>query len=113
MAVSRTALVNRLRAARSLPVVSDRGSAGFGKTTLLAQWATRDDRPFAFLTLDRPETDAATLVTRIEAATASLAAAPFVLVLDDAHLLTADAAASRHDPRPASARRRDDRARRP
>ncbi len=94
MAVSRAALVNRLRAARSLPVVSVVAPTGFGKTTLLAQWATRDGRPFAFLTLDRPETDAATLVTRIDAATASLAAAPFVLVIDDAHLLSADAAAT-------------------
>jgi LuxR family maltose regulon positive regulatory protein len=68
--------------------------AGYGKTTLLGQWAARDGRPFAFLTLDTPGTDAATLVARIEAATATLAAEPFVLVIDDAHLLSADAAAT-------------------
>ena len=109
--VSRAALVNRLRAARSFPVVSVVAPAGYGKTTLLAQWAARDGRPFAFLTLDTPETGAATLVAGIEAATATVAAEPFVLVIDDAHLLSADAAAVGHHAGPALARRRHDRPR--
>ena len=46
-AVSRTALVNRLRAGRSARAVSVVAPGGYGKTTLLAQWAVRDDRPFA------------------------------------------------------------------
>src|SRR4051794_33184134 len=44
--VYRTALVNRLRAARSQPVVTIVAPAGFGKTTLIAQWREREDRPF-------------------------------------------------------------------
>ena len=49
--VSRTALVNRLRTHRS-PVVLVTAPAGYGKTTLLAQWAKRDARPFAWVTAD-------------------------------------------------------------
>ncbi len=119
--VSRTGLVNRLRAARSFPVASIVAPRGYGKTTLLAQWAARDDRPFAFVALDTRVTDAAALVARIAEAAptlasdvpargsdppdtwawgtavprlagGALAAEPFVLVLDDAQLLTADAA---------------------
>ena len=42
--VFRTALVNRLRAARGHTAVSLVAPAGYGKTTLLAQLADRDDR---------------------------------------------------------------------
>ena len=45
----RTALVNRLRAARSYTVVTVVAPLGYGKTTLLSQWASRDDRPFVRL----------------------------------------------------------------
>ena len=50
--VPRTALVNRLRASSSYPVVTVLAPAGYGKTTLLAQWAERDPRPFAWLSSD-------------------------------------------------------------
>src|SRR5262249_13650034 len=50
--IRRTALVNRLRAARAVPVISLVAPAGYGKTTLLAQWAERDERPFAWVSLD-------------------------------------------------------------
>ena len=43
--VSRTALVNRLRAAGAFPLVLVVAPAGYGKTTLLSQWAARDVRP--------------------------------------------------------------------
>jgi LuxR family maltose regulon positive regulatory protein len=113
--VVRTALVNRLRAARA-PLVLVRAPAGYGKTTLLAQWAARDARPFGWLELDDEDNDPAVLVRRIGLAlrrltpevipaagerrpqgastairrlSAAVRAAerPFVLVLDDAHSL--------------------------
>ena len=54
-AASRTALVNRLRAARTCSVVTLVAPLGYGKTTLLSQWVERDERPFAWVTLDGPE----------------------------------------------------------
>jgi hypothetical protein len=59
--IARTPLLNRLRtqstAVRLVTVVAP---PGYGKTTLLAQWAARDERPFAWLTAE-PD-DAAPLV---------------------------------------------------
>ena len=55
--VSRTALVNRLRANNSVPVVSVAAPAGYGKTTLMAQWAARDHRPFAWVSIDARDED--------------------------------------------------------
>ena len=55
--IPRTALVNRLRASRSRPVVTLSAPAGYGKTTALAQWALRDDRAFAWVTLDERDND--------------------------------------------------------
>jgi LuxR family maltose regulon positive regulatory protein len=89
--VSRTALVNRLRAAASLPVAAVVAPDGYGKTTLLAQWAARDPRPFWFVELAAPTEEPQT--TRLgEAALAALdSETPFVLVVDDADLLDEDA----------------------
>jgi LuxR family transcriptional regulator, maltose regulon positive regulatory protein len=114
--VSRTALVKRLRVAGTCPVVTLLAPAGYGKTTLLAQWACRDERPFAWVTVD-DSYDAlqllrhvAAALSRVEAIDASatralgarrsarsairrLASAlfscerPLVLVLDDVQLL--------------------------
>jgi LuxR family maltose regulon positive regulatory protein len=90
-AASRTALVNRLRTARSQPVATVVAPAGYGKTTLLAQWAARDERAFAWASLAGCETDPVALLTEL---TSSLGAAPepLVVVIDDAHLLPRDAA---------------------
>ena len=54
---SRTALVNRLRAARSHPLTTLVAPAGYGKTTVLSQWATRDGRAFARVSLDERDSD--------------------------------------------------------
>jgi LuxR family maltose regulon positive regulatory protein len=43
--VRRTALVNRLVGSQWTPYVDVTAPAGYGKTTLLAQWAARDSRP--------------------------------------------------------------------
>ena len=50
--VPRPGLVNRLRAARDHRLVTLVAPAGYGKTTLLSQWAERDARRFAWVTLD-------------------------------------------------------------
>ena len=57
----RTALVNRLRADRSA-TSSIVAPGGYGKTTLLAQWAARDDRAFAWISLDRRDNDPVVLL---------------------------------------------------
>jgi LuxR family transcriptional regulator, maltose regulon positive regulatory protein len=67
-AVSRTAVVNLLRAARAARLVSVVAPGGYGKTTLLAQWAARDDRRFAWLLLDRRDNDPAALLRHVVAA---------------------------------------------
>ena len=66
--VSRTALVNRLRAAGAFPVVLVVAPAGYGKTSLLAQWAAKDARPFAWLSIDRRDNDPAVLLRHLAAA---------------------------------------------
>src|SRR5436305_1213357 len=42
--------------------------AGYGKTTLLSQWAERDSRPFAWVTLDDRDNDPVVLLRHIAAA---------------------------------------------
>ena len=55
--VRRNELVERLRASDSASVVSITAPAGYGKTTLLAEWAERDRRPFAWVSLDEADGD--------------------------------------------------------
>lgn len=66
--VPRSALVNRLRNASEARVISIATPPGYGKTTLLAQWATRDKRPFAWISLDDRDNDPVALLTYIAAA---------------------------------------------
>ncbi len=66
--VSRTGLVNRLRAAKGARVVSVTAPAGYGKTTLLAQWADRDPRTFAWVSLEDRDNDPAAFLTYVAAA---------------------------------------------
>jgi LuxR family maltose regulon positive regulatory protein len=66
--VPRTALVNRLKASHEARVFSVAAPAGYGKTTLLAQWAARDQRPFAWVSLERRDDDPVALLTYIAAA---------------------------------------------
>jgi LuxR family maltose regulon positive regulatory protein len=65
--VSRTALVNRLRATTT-PVATVIAPAGYGKTTLLAQWAERDPRTFVWVTVDERDNDPVVLLRHIAAA---------------------------------------------
>jgi LuxR family transcriptional regulator, maltose regulon positive regulatory protein len=66
--VSRTALVNRLRAGGAFPLVVVVAPAGYGKTTLLAQWAAKDARPFAWLSIDERDNDPLVLLRHLAAA---------------------------------------------
>jgi LuxR family transcriptional regulator, maltose regulon positive regulatory protein len=66
--VSRTGLVNRLRANKGFPVVAITAPGGYGKTTLLAQWADRDARPFAWVSVDSRDADPIFLLRHVAAA---------------------------------------------
>ncbi len=66
--IPRAALVNKLRAARGVTVAVVSAPAGYGKTTLLAEWERRDERPFAWLSLDESENDPTVFLTYVAAA---------------------------------------------
>ena len=55
--VRRNELVERLRASETASIVSITAPAGYGKTTLLAEWAERDRRPFAWVSVDEADGD--------------------------------------------------------
>ena len=119
--VPRSALVERLRSSSARVVLVD-APAGYGKTTLLTQWALQDGRPFAWITLDVRDNDPVSLVAhaagaldriapvgrsvltslrgrdsaiwgasvvRLGAVAASFRQ-PFVIVLDDVHVLRSE-----------------------
>ncbi len=67
-AVSRTALVNRLRGLAERTVVSIVAPAGYGKTTLCAQWAARDGRPCAWVAIDERDNDPVVFLRHLAAA---------------------------------------------
>jgi len=94
--VSRTALVNRLRATTT-PVATVVAPAGYGKTTLLAQWAERDPRTFAWVSLDDRDNDPVVLLRHIAAAL--MREAPLDERLVDALRVSAPSVWSRAVPR--------------
>ena len=63
--VRRLALIDRLTQGRSFPVMSVVAPAGYGKTTLLAQWAERNGQAFAWVSLDGRDNDPKVLLTYI------------------------------------------------
>jgi len=79
--VSRAGLIRTARA-RGCRVVGVTAPAGYGKSTLLAEWAEMEDRPVGWVSLDRFDDDPAALLqvlsyafARISGQTASVAAA--------------------------------------
>jgi LuxR family maltose regulon positive regulatory protein len=66
--ISRTAIINRLRASQSFPLVTLVAPAGSGKSTILAQWADRDERPFAWVSIDEGDNEPVILLRHIAAA---------------------------------------------
>jgi LuxR family transcriptional regulator, maltose regulon positive regulatory protein len=67
-AVQRVGLLDYLEASSSTPVVAIFAPPGYGKTTLLAQWAERDPRPFEWLTIDQQHNDPAVLLRSLAVA---------------------------------------------
>ena len=66
--VPRTALVNLLRDSRDARVILLSAPPGYGKTTLLAEWASRSRRLFAWVTLDDNDNDPIVLLSCIAGA---------------------------------------------
>jgi LuxR family transcriptional regulator, maltose regulon positive regulatory protein len=66
--VGRPRLIDRLAHHNPRPVVSLVAPPGFGKTTLLAQWAERDDRAVAWVSAEEPDNDPMVLLSYIAAA---------------------------------------------
>jgi LuxR family transcriptional regulator, maltose regulon positive regulatory protein len=63
--VERSALVDRLASMHDTPIVAILAPAGYGKSSILAQWATRDSRPFLWVSIDRRDNDPAILLTYV------------------------------------------------
>jgi LuxR family maltose regulon positive regulatory protein len=78
--------------ASTAPLVALVAPAGYGKTTLLTDWDAHDERAFAWVTLTAADDDAARLKAMVAAAVEPIGPGPFVLVLDDVHLLRRAAA---------------------
>ena len=66
--VHRTRVLRRLRAARDERIVSVLAPPGYGKTTVLAQWASSDPRSVAWLTADHGDDDPEVLLSYLAAA---------------------------------------------
>ena len=66
--VRRTRLLRQLRSVPSRPVVSIVAPPGYGKTSLLVQWATEEPRPVAWLTADDTDNDPVVLLSDLAAA---------------------------------------------
>jgi len=61
--ITRSLLIERLRRENSRPVVSVVAPAGYGKTTLLSQWAERNGQAFAWVSVDEKDNDPKVLLT--------------------------------------------------
>jgi LuxR family transcriptional regulator, maltose regulon positive regulatory protein len=66
--VARTALVEQLLATGARPVVCAVAPAGYGKTTLLAQWAERKGHRVGWVSVDQRDNDPAVLLTYLAVA---------------------------------------------
>ncbi len=66
--VRRARLLRQLRSARDRPFVSIVAPPGYGKTSLLVQWAARDSRSVAWLTADDGDNDPVVFLTYLAAA---------------------------------------------
>ena len=63
--VRRSPLIERLAGDDSCPVVSVAAPAGYGKTTLLSQWAEGNGQSFAWVSVDEADNDPKVLLTYI------------------------------------------------
>ena len=91
--IPRPRLAKRLAQEREATVIVLAAPAGYGKSALLAEWAARDARPFAWLDMTADDDDGTNLLRSLSAALGSLApgaerpSTGSVLVLDEAHRL--------------------------
>ncbi|HEV2931286.1 MAG TPA: hypothetical protein VGW74_21600 [Propionibacteriaceae bacterium] len=65
--VPRTVLVERLLGSDAAPIIGVVAPAGYGKTTLLAQWAERTGRPVAWVAVDQHDNDPVVLLSDLAA----------------------------------------------
>jgi LuxR family maltose regulon positive regulatory protein len=65
--VARDRLVRRLAGSSDVPLALVIAPGGYGKTTILSQWADQDARPFAWLTVDDDDNDPRRLIASIAA----------------------------------------------
>ena len=79
--VSRADLIGTARAS-GCRVVGVTAPAGYGKSTLLVQWAVAEDRPVAWVALDRIDDDPAALLTLLASACARVLPGNADLVAD-------------------------------
>ena len=63
--ISRSWLIERLVGSDSRPIVSVVAPAGYGKTTLLSQWAERNGQAFAWVSVDEGDNDPRVLLTYV------------------------------------------------
>jgi LuxR family transcriptional regulator, maltose regulon positive regulatory protein len=63
--VARPFLIERLRGADRHPIVSVVAPPGYGKTTLLAQWAERNGEAFAWVSVDEADNDPKVLLSYV------------------------------------------------
>ncbi len=63
--VLRSSLIERLARGDSRRIVSVVAPAGYGKTTLLSQWAERSDQAFAWVSVDEGDNDPKVLLTYV------------------------------------------------
>ena len=64
-AVRRLALIERLGRSKPYPIVSVVAPPGYGKTTLLSQWAERNGQAFAWVSVDEGDNDPKVLLTYV------------------------------------------------
>ena len=63
--VRRSLLIERLAGDDSCPIVSVTAPAGYGKTTLLSQWAESNGQAFAWVSVDEADNDPKVLLTYV------------------------------------------------
>src|SRR5215467_453217 len=63
--IRRSSLIERLARDDARPIVSVVAPAGYGKTTLLAQWAERGGQAFAWVSVDEKDNDPKVLLTYV------------------------------------------------
>jgi LuxR family transcriptional regulator, maltose regulon positive regulatory protein len=64
-AVRRLALIEQLRRGEPYPIVSVVAPPGYGKTTLLSQWAERNGQAFAWVSVDEGDNDPKVLLSYV------------------------------------------------